>query len=305
MERFNIKKLVHVLLAVMLISYGIGAIIIFTSPKAIFSREKGNLDVDEIKTVTLKGIKDIKVNVSSASINIIPSSEAELKAHLNGNIISMSPYRKPDLECYASGSTLYVNVKTNTKITLGFYSSSLKLDVYLPSSYIDELKLTSSSGSIHVKELELSSLQCNSSSGSTTIDNVIADNFDHSSSSGSLTINGLTSKTSKLSSSSGSMRVNGFTGNLKASSSSGSTRVEYLSFDNDISITASSGSVELKLPKTAEFYLDANASSGSIRSDFPVAMTGSSDKRHLKGVVGNDKNKVRINTSSGGIRITK
>lgn len=305
MERFNVRKLVLSLLAVMLIAYGIGAIIMFTSPRSAFNGEKSSYEIDQVKTASLSGIKEVKVNVSSTGINIIPYAESEVKAHLNGNIVSMGTYTKPDLECYTSGSTLYVNVKNNNKINFGFFSSSMKLDVYIPSNYSNELKLTSSSGSIHVKDLKLSSLQCTASSGSTTIDNVAADNFEYNCSSGSITANGLTTKNTKLSSSSGSKKLTGFTGNLRSSSSSGSTRVEYASFDNDIDISASSGSVEITLPENSTFYIDASASSGSIRTDFPVTVVGSSDKRQLKGVVGNDKNKVKIHTSSGSIRISK
>jgi lia operon protein LiaG len=305
MGKFNIKKLVLGLLAVMLIAYGIGAIITFVSPRASFNGEKNSFDINDTKTSNLNGIKDIRVSVSSTSINIIPTSDNELKAHLNGNVISMGSYSKPDLECYSSGDTLYVNVKNKSGVNFGFFSSSLKLDVYLPSAYSNELKLTSSSGSINVRDLKLTKLQCSASSGSTTIENVTTDNFDYSSSSGSLNANGLITKTSKLTSSSGSKRVSGFTGDLKATSSSGSTRIEYTNFDNNIDINASSGSVEVKLPETAAFYLDAGVSSGSIRSDFPITVTGSNDKHQLKGTVGSDKNKVKINTSSGSIRIAK
>jgi lia operon protein LiaG len=305
MERLNIKKLVLGLLAVMLIAYGIGTIIMFTSPKAAFSSEKGSFNIDETKTSSISGIKEIKVSVSSTSINIIPYAEDELKAHLNGNVVSTSPYTKPDLECYTSGSTLYVNVKNNTKTTFGFFSSSMKLDVYVPSNYANELKLTSSSGSINVKDLKLSTLQCTASSGSTTISNITADSFEYTCSSGSLNASGLITKNTKLSSSSGSKKISGFTGNLRSNSSSGSTRVEYSSFDNNIDISASSGSVEVTLPENSAFYADLRASSGGIRTDFPVTVVGSSDKHQLKGVVGSDKNTVKISTSSGSIRISK
>jgi lia operon protein LiaG len=305
MKKFNIKKLILVLLAVMLMSYGIGAIIMFTSPKSTFGGEKSSMNIDDVKAANLSGIKEINVNVSSSNINVIPASEGEFKAALNGNVVSMGTYTKPDLECYASGSTLYVNVKSNTKVTFGFFSSSLKLDIYIPSTYTNALKLSSSSGSLRVRDLKLSSLQLSASSGSTTIENVTADNFEYSSSSGSFTANGLTTKDSKLSSSSGSKRLSGFTGNLKSTSSSGSTKVEYSTFDNNITVTASSGSVEVKLPDTAAFYLDASASSGSIRSDFPITVTKSNDKHQLRGTVGSDRNKVAINTSSGSIRVTR
>jgi lia operon protein LiaG len=311
MEKFNIKKLVVGLLAIMIIAYGIGAIVVFTSPKSSFNIWKSSIDInntnsniDIIKTASLSDIKNIKVSVSSAAINVIPTNDPDLRAHLNGSITSSSN-AKFDLECYSSGNTLYINVTNSTKVNFGFFYSSLKLDVYIPSSYANELRLSSSSGSINVKDLKLTTLQCNVSSGGTTIDSVIADNFEYTSSSGSLNANGLITKTSKLANSSGSKRLKDFTGDLKSTSSSGSTKVEYSSFDNNIDITASSGSVEVILPENANFYLDSSASSGSIKSDFPITVSGSNDKRHLKGTVGNDKNKVKIHTSSGSIRITR
>lgn len=305
MEKFNIKKLVLGLLAVMLIAYGIGAIIMFVSPGTSLKGEKSSFDINDTKTANLNGIKEIQVNVASTSINIIPTTDSEIKAHLNGNIISMGTYSKPDLECYSSGNTLHVNVKNKSGVNFGFFSSSLKLDIYFPAAYSNELKLSSSSGSINVRDLKLSKLQCSASSGSTTLENVTADSFDYNSSSGSLNANGLITKTSKLTSSSGSKRLSGFTGDLRATSSSGSTRVEYSNFDNNIDINASSGSVEIKLPEISAFYLDASASSGSVRSDFPITVTGSNEKHQLKGSVGSDKNKVRVNTSSGSIKISK
>ncbi len=312
MEKFNIRKLVLGLLAIMVIAYGIGAIIIFTSPKSSFSFWRNSkdtnstaTDIDTVKTASLSGIKNIKVSVSSSSINVIPTNDADLKAHLTGSLIGSS-IGNFDLECYSSGNTLYINVNNSKKVNFVFFgSSSLKLDIYIPSSYTNELNLSSSSGSITVKDLSFAALKCNLSSGSTTINNVIADIFEYTSSSGSLNANKLATKSSKLSNSSGSKKLIGFTGDLKSTSSSGSTKVEYLSFDNNIDISASSGSVEVNLPENATFYLDSSASSGSIKSDFPITVSGSSDKRQLKGTVGNDKNKVKIHTSSGSIRITK
>ena len=305
MKNFNIKNLVLGLLAVMVIAYGIGTIIMFTSPGSVFNGEKNSFNINDTKTASLNGIKAINVNVSSTSINIIPTNESEFKAHLEGNVVSMGSYAKPDLECYTSGNTLYVNVKNKSGVNFGFFSSSLKLDIYFPAAYSNELKLSSSSGSINARDLKLSKLQCTASSGSTTLENVTADSFDYSSSSGSLNANGLTTNTTKLTSSSGGKRVSSFIGDIKSSSSSGSTKIEYSLFDNSIDINASSGSVEVKLPETAAFYLDANVSSGSIRSDFPIMVTGSNNKHQLKGTVGSDKNKVKINTSSGSIRIIK
>jgi len=303
MNKWNMKKVVLSLLAVMLLAYGLGTIVLFNSPNFSLNGEKNSFDVNDEKTLQIAGIKDVRVNTSSTSIHVIPYDGKELKTSLNGGVISSGPYIKPKLEAYTSGETLYINVGNKTNIVFGFFSSSLKLDVYIPNSYTNNLKLNSSSGSINVMDLKLSKLECTSSSGSTKIENISADTFIQHSSSGSLTANNLTTKSSQISSSSGSKRLFGFTGDLKSTSSSGSTKIEYTTFDNNIDISASSGSVEITLPEASQFYLDASASSGSIKSDFPITVSGSNDRHKLKGTVGSDKNKVKVHTSSGSIRI--
>lgn len=308
--KWDTKKVVLYLLATVFITYGIGSAILFSNPKKILSFngsviEKSNYDINEEKTSSLNGINSISINTSSTGINIIPSNETGLKAQLKGNVVSSSPYSNPELECYASGSTVYVNVKNKTTVTFGFFSSTLKLDVYIPSNYAENLKVNSSSGSINIKGMKLSRLECNSSSGSISINDIAADEFICNSSSGSLRGDGLTTKSSRITSSSGSKRITRFVGDLKATSSSGSTRIEYVSFENNLDIDSSSGSVEIKLPENSQFYLDATSSSGRISTRFPVTVIGSNDKHQLKGTVGSDKNKVKIHTSSGSINIDK
>jgi lia operon protein LiaG len=304
-NNWNLKKFVICLTAIVFITYGLGSIILFSSPKSVFNNEKSTYGINDEKAASISGITDISINVSSTNINIIPSDGTEVKAKLYGNVITTSPYSKPELQCYTQGETLFLNVQKKASMTFNFFTPSVKLDVYIPSSYTNNLKLSSSSGSINIKNLKLNNLRCNASSGSTSIQDITADSFQYGSSSGSLRADGLATKTSSLSSSSGSQRITRFTGDLKASSSSGSIKVEYVSFDNNIDASASSGSIEIKLPESAAFYLDASASSGSVRSDFPVTVTGKTERNQLKGTVLNDKNKVRIRTSSGSITITK
>lgn len=303
-SEWNIKKIVLFLLAIVVITYGIGAIMIFSNTN-LFNSEKGKYNINDEKSININGIDTISINVTSAQINVIPYDGLEVKAHFYGNITTSSSYAKPELECYVNGDTLYINTKSKNIVTFGFFSSNLKLDVDVPASYGSSLKLVSSSGSINLSSLKLKNLSCNLSSGSININQIYAEDFKYNSSSGSLTAENLITKVSTLSSSSGSQRLIGFSGDLKASSSSGSIRAEYTSFDNNININASSGSVTVKLPDSSAFYLDASASSGSIRSSFPVIVTGSNNRHELRGTVVSDKNKVSIHTSSGSINIEK
>lgn len=304
MRNWSMKRIVLTLLSIMVIAYGIGAIILFTSPQGVFNGESGRFDINEEKTSASSGVNEINVGTASTSINIIESDSSEIKAHLYGNVTTSSKYQKPDLEFNLKGDTLTINVKNRTTVTFGFFNSSLKLDVFIPKDYNKDLKLNTSSGSINIKNLKLGSLSMSTASGSSNIENITAKDFSHSSSSGSLRADGLITEKAKSSSSSGSRRLFNFTGDLTTNSSSGSTEIQYSSFNNSIKANASSGSISITLPDNAEFELQANASSGSIKCDFPITMKESSRNR-LSGTVGSGANKISINTSSGSIRVNK
>jgi lia operon protein LiaG len=298
------KKIVLTLLSIMVIAYGIGAIILFASPQSVFNGESGRFTINEEKTSDSRSIDEINVSTSSTTINIIESDSSEIKAHLYGNVTTTSRYQKPDLQFDVSGDTLTISVKNRTTVSFGFFNTNLKLDVFIPKEYNKNLKLASSSGSIHVKNLKLESLSMSTASGSSNIENITAKDFSHSSSSGSLRADGLTTEKAKSSSSSGSRRLFSFTGDLTTNSSSGSTEIQYSSFANSLKANASSGSISITLPENAEFELQANASSGSIKCEFPITMKESSRNR-LAGTVGSGTNKISINTSSGSIRINR
>lgn len=303
-NKWDIKKIVIYLIATVFITYGLGAIMLFSNPK-VFNWEKNSYSINDEKSASINGISRISVNVSSSHVNITSGEGSEVKAHYYGNVTTSGSLAKPELECYTSGDTLYVNVKSKSTIFFGFFSSDVKLDVTVPTGFSQELAVNSSSGSININSLKLSKLKIELSSGSTNIKQVAADDFNYDCSSGSLNAENLTTKTSKINASSGSERLTGFTGDFRASTSSGSVRVEYADFDNNINIDSSSGGVTVKLPGSSSFNLDASASSGGIHSSFPITVTGDNNRHSLRGTVGNDKNKISIHTSSGSINIEK
>lgn len=305
MGKFSMKKLVLYLLAIMVTGYLLGGIVMLVSPKSLFNAEKSNYNIDDEISSSVDNVNNIDIIASSADINLIPTDDSSLKAHFYGNAASISGFQKPELQCYINSDTLYVDLKSKPNMSFGFFSSNLKLDVYIPSFYKENLKLTTSSGEIDMQNLVLSGLECTSSSGSTNLQNITADEFIQSSSSGSLKADKLKTKTSRLSSSSGSKRLTDFTGNLNSSSSSGSTYVKYSEFNSNVKINSSSGSVKIILPSNAEFSLEADSSSGGIDCDFPITITEKVKRNLLKGTVGDGNNSISIRTSSGGIDIVK
>lgn len=68
---------------------------------------------------------------------------------------------------------------------------------------------------------------------------------------------------------------------------------------------AFSGGVELLLPASAGFDLEAEAFSGRVNSDFPITMSGTISSKALRGVVNNGGAAMRVKTFSGSIYIRK
>lgn len=101
---------------------------------------------------------------------------------------------------------------------------------------------------------------------------------------------------------SGSIEVSGVTGSLEASSASGRIVV-----DGDPGggwkIRTSSGGVTLQLVAGAAFELNARTSSGTIRTDHPLTVTGTVGRRELRGKVRGGGPLVEVRTSSGDIKI--
>lgn len=332
-EKYNIKKIVIYLLGIMLVCFGLGALIMIrtgTYPvRGIFNTSKltdhtnnsindtkpnktnyindsktnTNNSIDDTKTSSLDGINEIRVNAYSAAINIIPENASNIKVHFYGDLTSNNSSTKPEIQCYKSGNSLVITEVKKTNTTLGFLSSNIKLDVYIPSDYNKDVELTSSSGDINVNEYKFNKLDCNLSSGDLNMNDINANTFNYSNSSGDLKAGKLTTNTTSLISSSGSINIDTFNGDLKSESSSGDTNIKYGDFHNSIDMHSSSGQIVLTLPSSAEFSLDASASSGNVTCGFPITISGKNDDHKIQGVVVNDKNKISLDCSSGDVKI--
>jgi DUF4097 and DUF4098 domain-containing protein YvlB len=100
-------------------------------------------------------------------------------------------------------------------------------------------------------------------------------------------------------------------GAIDAKTASGGIRCTAAENAGDISITSSSGSVVLNLPRNFPFNFSSKTSSGSLRTPFPDRLFSPvSDRKLIQGVIDNDntsrnqiENNINIMTGSGSIRI--
>ena len=290
----KMKKFVLILLVVMITSFAIaGVIFVGEYGKDNFSilrndshpdlRPNDAVDVNEEKTEDISSINSIYVSTPSENINFIPSDASEIKAHFYGYYSTNNKEYKPEFTATVSGDELRIKVDYKPNISMLRYSSNLKLDIYLPKTYSNNLQVNTSSGSISIDEIiKLESFICKTTSGSLTAKLVNAkkadlgassgsmkisgtyDNFNFNATSGSFNSDGITAKYASLGTSSGSIKINASTDELKLHSTSGSLTADPVSAKR-CTLSSSSGRITLK---GAPGDVDATLTSGDIDLEY-------------------------------------
>jgi DUF4097 and DUF4098 domain-containing protein YvlB len=105
-----------------------------------------------------------------------------------------------------------------------------------------------------------------------------------------------------VSSGSGGSELSVIGGALRVHSGSGRIKVEG-NQDGPWRLDTGSGSIQIHLPESAAFELDAKSSSGDIKVDHPVTVQGRLDKDRVKGAVRGGGSLLKVRTGSGDIRI--
>jgi hypothetical protein len=73
----------------------------------------------------------------------------------------------------------------------------------------------------------------------------------------------------------------------------------------ELQLATTNGSVNVTLPASAEFEVDAATTNGGIHTDFPITVQGSFSSKALSGKVGAGGRELRVATTNGGIDLKK
>lgn len=268
----------------------------------------------------------------------IPSDFAkELKVDSFSGIINIGDLALSDMSIKTfSGDVDAGNLSSDKAV---FESSSGRITVKKVKA--NDIKVNSFSGDINIESIDSESAYFDSSSGMGTLGDINSKTFRFATFSGDIKINTLTSEDSDISSSSGiisvkggntdkikfktfsgdingenigskdtnidtssgSVFVSGLEGRLTVQSFSGNVEAGFARNPGNIFIKTSSGEIGLDLPSEASFKLDAHCTSGNIKCDFPIHISGSADDNTIAGVVGSGDGSIKIETFSGGIGI--
>jgi len=304
----TLKKIVLITAAVAVVSLGIAAILFFTTGVKGRWEPEDVITVDERRTFSLEGIAEINVQTSSTDVFIRNAEGNSIEVYLHGTVYTRRSEAIPALQAEQTGELLRIAAERKNQLVLflGFYSGDLVLEIGVPEQYRNRLVVRTSSGDVVITDQNLSELSAHTSSGDMQLSSIQAAAVSMESSSGDLEAEDLQAEYSELTSSSGDIQVGGLRGSAKVENSSGEITLSYLEFDADLEVRSSSGDVKLFLTETARFRLEARASSGNIRCEFPVTLAGASSemsRNTLIGTVGDGSHQVVVKSSSGDITI--
>ncbi|MCG8513728.1 MAG: DUF4097 domain-containing protein [Halanaerobiales bacterium] len=283
MKKMNIKKIALILSAISIGAFLIAGLLFVFGINSYGYLEK---NIYEEKIHQIDNLDLILIKSPSFDVKILPVESDEIKITLTGRGKASSEEIFPRLTTKIIGDKLIIEVKPIRQFSIGFsfFSSNLKLEIYLPKSYKNNLDLVVSSADVVINDLAIN-------------------NFNFSTSSGDLDLTSFKANRSIMRVSSGDIIAAGFNGDLEIVSSSGEAYIEYEKFNNNVTLRSSSGNITLKLPPESRFYLKADTSSGNIVTDFPIAIIGSIKEDYLEGTAGDSNNRIEIKTSSGDIEL--
>lgn len=303
-NEFNMKIIVIGVIVIMSI-LEIGALFLF---KEI--NEDKHFDMDEIN--------EIQVNMTSEAVHIIRTEESnEVKFHyygksmqniklaseINNKVIAVAGKRQHEGPIPEDMFLdIYIPEKYGENLSINLLSGDVKMDSFDLASFI----YSNRSGKLETEKISANNISMNTYSGNINIKKIDAKELEIKSLSAAINMEWCTTKKARIQNSSGSIILKNSSGNFDLKGKSGKVMVDYKEFENqNINIETLSGSVILELPKTAEFFIEAETSSGKFQTDFPIKMAEDTDKRNIRGEVGGKNNKVSIKTSSGSMKILK
>ena len=295
----NTKKTVLILIGVVLVAFGIGALALNfgNNPQVsidpndewnigkFFSKNIGannglKENIDEEKTENIDVIKNINVSAPIARVNIISEDREDISIHYYGEI---PPSLNTSLDTKKLRDKLDIQISISNRPKINNNNLKLYLDILVPNSYNENLKVNADLGDIRLENLELYQLNIQADLGNVKMDNIKANKMD-------------------IDCDLGNIIGNNIRGNANVNADLGNIELDYADFDYDLIAVSNLGSISITLPKNSNFNLDAKSDLGTVKTDFHVT-TNEVSKTRLKGTIGNGGKDMKLNVDLGSIKV--
>ncbi|TCP18631.1 lia operon protein LiaG [Scopulibacillus darangshiensis] len=254
---------------------------------------------DEKKAASTAGIKNIDIDVARANVNIIQHDGNKLVAKIENNKLT------EHIRVTEDGSTMKVRLDHGPLNWWPF--GTVKVDVYVPKSYNQNIALSIGSGNVDFNRsggsMSLNDLTLEISSGNIELENLEVNKLKNDVRSGRLSVENVTSDTSSFDIKSGRVNLDHFTGELNGNVYSGRLSADMDKLTGPVNLDVKSGRASLGLPDNADFTLDAHAASGRVSCDFPLKNAAMNGDTAIKGSYGSGKYPIKLNVASGRISV--
>lgn len=282
--------------------------------KEVINLSGGNTRAEksEVREITLDGQDELLVSNVVGKINFKAWDGNSIKITSVKKVRTGGSKKKADkmlndIEINVDNSSESVKVKVHYKgISSWMNSRKVEMEVLVPET-IKDIKGDTASGEITVNGLKgIKELDLASASGNINVSNSASETYKLNTASGGISAENIEGKLD-TDSVSGSQHINNayIKANSRFNTISGSLNVDAVKMDSDSKyrLSSVSGSVNLNLPASSQFNLDAKSISGSINNSFEG--TFNSSNHHITGKVGSGGPDIVISTISGSIHLNR
>ncbi len=296
----KIVRVVLYLLVIMVLSFSIAGSI-FALTGFSFINEGVEYILDEEYWFDIQNIQDIIIDNTNHKVRIIPAEDEKVRVHLNGKLVASSDAYIPELVFTETSTSLKIEVKKlSIKTFMGFYSTNVSLDVYLPVSFEGNMDLRTSSGRVEIDELNLNEFKYKSSSGSLTAKSISAVHGAIITSSGRVSIQSAQMEKLKVQTSSGNIEIDKIISE-DVSLTGSSARITIGQLDTkEIKHSTSSGNLDIGNVKMVNGEFDS--SSGRLTfNDVTGNLQATSRSGNISIKYNEYNSNIKIQTSSGRV----
>lgn len=120
----------------------------------ISRKYSASYNIDQEKSMNIDGVKEIAVSTSSTDVKIISADSKELKFHYHGRVRVSTDVEgaRPEISDKAEGSKIALTESMSKGITSYSINGSIKLDIYLPRQYSENVTVSTASGEIDIED---------------------------------------------------------------------------------------------------------------------------------------------------------
>lgn len=272
--------------------------------------------IDLEQKVSATSIDTLTIYDEITGVTFIPGDTDEIKVHLTGTV-SENRAKDCTIEAVTEGSAWNVNVcEQKSKFHIGVdineikalianHENRLKTEVTLPSKMFKEISVSSSTGTLDLKNVKAEKLTASTNTGRIVINSFTGTQLDIDANTGSITVDSFNGNQLRAHTSTGRIAVGDGQGEVNLSTNTGSITAKLHDIGDSVELESNTGSINLQLtpaPKSASF--DLSSDTGRVSLAIPGVTTDDNERHAIKGSIGDGSKQVKVQTDTGSVSVT-